>query len=99
MTTTIQYCISVMKGIYSNTPCKLGEAANFDEYDKDTQNSQKWRHAVRRSWNGLLRKDETTNVFAKDTAQLDALDKIFVMHFSGLENFFMTGRDTWKDAL
>jgi hypothetical protein len=61
---------------------------------------QQWRNMVRQSWNGLLSKDETINVFVKDTmmGQLDSLDDIFVTRFSGLESFFMKGSDTWKGA-
>jgi hypothetical protein len=70
ITKTVKYCLRLLKGIYSDTPCELGDEEKFEEYQTDlkdmdtTSFKKKWRGIARRSWNGVA--DPKDTVYARD---------------------------------
>jgi hypothetical protein len=100
---TIKHSLKILKGIFSDTLCDLGDGHRMAEYmhdmNADSQSAQiKWQNAVCRSWNGILTQEKT--VFDKDTLmdQLNSLDKIFDTHCKGTEGLIMTSGNAWKQV-
>jgi hypothetical protein len=101
------HCLSVLKGIYSDTPCTLGVREEFESYIQDINAGmlnedameEKWGGAVRRSWKALTGQEEGS-VMAKEIlmGQLDEFDRIFKTHFEKAGDFFLTTVDEWTDA-
>jgi hypothetical protein len=107
MTKTIKYSLDMLKGLYSDTPCELGDEEEFLKYqaalkihnENPTKAFQRtWQTIVRRGWNGIVKPSD--HVYAKEIvmSQLNEMDRIFITHFSRVGSYFMTGHETWTSS-
>jgi hypothetical protein len=98
------YGLSLLKGLYTDTPCKMAMDVQLEKYVTDIRKAtfggvdKSWKNLVQHSWNALLKGESGTIAKAVLMSELEAQDRIFTTHFKDATSYFMTGSEEWESV-
>ncbi|KAM6489100.1 hypothetical protein JOM56_015414 [Amanita muscaria] len=100
---TVQYGLTLLHGIFSDTLCNMADTDKYELYLKDKrlktseQVANVWQNKILRAWNELLQQEKARLATALLHSQLDALDAIYLNYFDGQESNFLTSATAWTE--
>jgi hypothetical protein len=100
---TVQYGLTLLHGLYSDTMCNMADSERYEQYLDDKrvksyrQVANVWENKVLLAWNEILRPEKATLATELLQSQLDAMDAVYLTFFEGQDSLFLTSATAWTD--